>query len=42
MKDGLKDCFTKGFINVGEDDIGDIPKDIPEELIKNIVKEGAK
>ena len=42
VKDGLKECLTKGFVNLEEDDIGDILDDIPEELIKNSVKEGAK
>ena len=42
VKDGLKDCFAKGFINIGQDDIGDILKDIPGEIIRNSVKEGAK
>ena len=41
VKDGLKECFVKGFVNIGDDDIGDIFKDIPEEIIKNSVKEGA-
>ena len=42
VQDGLKECFLKGFINIGQDDIGDIFEDIPEEIIKNSVKEGAR
>ena len=42
VKDGLKECFTKGFINIGQDDIGEILEDIPEEIIKSSVKEGAR
>ena len=42
VKDGLKECFVKGFINIEQDDIGDILEDIPEEIIKNSVKEGAR
>lgn len=42
VKDGLNDCLTKGFMNIGQDDIGDILEDIPREIIRNSVKEGAK
>lgn len=41
VKDGLKECFVKGFVNIGDDDIVDLLEDIPEEIIKNSVKEGA-
>jgi hypothetical protein len=40
--DGLKECLTKGFVNIGQDDIQDILEDIPQEIIKNSVKEGAR
>ena len=39
--DGAKDCATSGLINIGADDTGDILMDIPEEIIKKSVKEGA-
>lgn len=42
VKDGLKECLVKGFINIGPEDIQDILYDIPEEIVKNSVKEGAK
>lgn len=44
VKDGLDDCFTKGFMNIGQDDIQDILKleDIAEGFIKGRVKKGAK
>jgi len=42
VKEGLNECLVKGFVNIGQDDIGDIFEDIPEEIIKNTVKEGAK
>lgn len=42
VKDALQECLTKGFVNIGQDDIQDILEDIPQELVKNSVKEGAR
>lgn len=42
VKDGLKDCLIKGFVNIGDEDIGDILRDIPEDIIRNRVKAKAK
>ena len=40
--DGVKECSTKGLINIGTDDIGDILLDIPEDIVKKSMKEGAR
>ncbi|MFX1264918.1 MAG: CARDB domain-containing protein [Promethearchaeota archaeon] len=42
VKDGLRECFVRGIINIGQDDIRDILEEIPEEIIKNTVKESAR
>jgi hypothetical protein len=42
VKDGLKDCFTKGFVNIGQEDLKDILSDIPERIVDRSVTERAK
>lgn len=42
VKTALEDCLTKGFVNIGQEDIQDILQDIPEAIVKNAVKEGSK
>lgn len=42
VKDALQECLSKGFINIGQDDIKDILEDVPQELVKNSVREGAR
>jgi hypothetical protein len=41
-QDALKECLTTGLLNVEAADIKDILTDIPQEIVKSSVKEGAK
>jgi DNA repair exonuclease SbcCD nuclease subunit len=41
-REALKECLTTGFSNVEAADITDILADIPPEIVKSGVKEGAK
>lgn len=44
-KTALEDCLTKGFVNIGQEDIEDIQdilQDIPGAIVKNAAKEGSK
>ena len=38
----LQDCLVKGFIDIDDGDIGDMLREIPENLIKNSIEEGAR
>lgn len=38
LRDGLKECLTKGFFNVGEDDITGLLEDIPDEIIRSSIR----
>ncbi len=41
-RDALKECLTRGFTNIEAPAIKDILEDIPQEMVKSSVKEGAK
>jgi transcriptional regulator of NAD metabolism len=41
-KEALKECLTAGFGNAEPPDIADILAEIPPEIVKSSVKEGAK